>query len=53
MTHVLISADKCIKERWFTVNITLIARRDIGQKICSVFVRQSVTIPEGIDMYFN
>jgi hypothetical protein len=39
--------------RMLTVNITLIALLDIGQKICSVFVRQSVTIPEGIDTHFS
>jgi hypothetical protein len=40
-------------KRRFTGRITLIARRDMRQKVCSVYGRKGITLPEGIDLYFN
>jgi len=52
ITHALSIADKCIKEdvHWQS---NLRACRDVRQKIYSVGRRQTVTFPEGIDLYFN
>jgi hypothetical protein len=42
-----------VLKRRFTGRITLIARRDMRQKVCSVGGKQGMTLPEGIDLYFN
>jgi len=52
MSHVLIIADKCIKEE-VHCKITLIAGRDIRTKICIVVGRQDITLPAGTDLYCN
>jgi hypothetical protein len=42
-----------VLKRRFTGRITLIARRDMRQKVCSVGGRQGIIVPEGIGLHFN
>jgi len=45
LTRVLSITAKCIKEKE-DGKVTLIARRDIRQNICSLVGRQSITFPK-------